>query len=206
MREKPEEKYIRMTQIESGYWQQGLIVAGIDEAGRGPLAGPVFTGCVVLDPDTKILGIDDSKKLSEKKREALYEEILAKARFARIGRAEPEEIDSVNILQATKNAMERAAEGSGAHIYLIDSVKGLHLPGQCVPRDHADADSYMVAAASILAKVGRDRLMKEMDLLYPQYGFARHKGYGTAEHIAAIRQYGPCPIHRMSFIQKFLEK
>ena len=205
MRETAEEKYIRMTREEREYWDKGLTLAGIDEAGRGPLAGPVFAGCAVISPDVRILGVDDSKKLSEKKREALFEEILERADFAGIGRAEPEEIDRVNILEATKKAMERAAEGSHAHIYIVDSVKGLSLPGAASPRNHADADSYLVAAASILAKVARDRLMREMDERYPQYGFARHKGYGTAEHIAAIRKYGPCPIHRMTFIQKFLE-
>ena len=206
MREKPEAKYIRMTAQERLYWEKGLSVAGIDEAGRGPLAGPVFAGCVVLGKETVLLGVDDSKKLSEKKREVLFEEILARAEFAGIGRAEPDEIDAVNILNATKNAMQRAAQGSHAQVYLIDSVKGLVLPGEALPKNHADAESYMVAAASILAKVARDRLMREMDEIYPQYGFARHKGYGTAEHIAAIRKYGPCPIHRMSFIQKYLEK
>ena len=205
MRETPEEKYLRMTAWEREYWEKGLTVAGIDEAGRGPLAGPVYAGCAVLGPEVRLLGVDDSKKLSEKKREELYERILETAAFAQVGIASAQEIDEINILEATRLAMRRAAEGSRADIYLIDSVKGLALPGEALPRNHADALSYEVAAASILAKVARDRLMREMDERYPQYGFARHKGYGTAEHIAAIRKYGPCPIHRMTFIQKFLE-
>ena len=190
--------------FDLNYKKGGLVVAGMDEVGRGPLAGNVVTACVVMPEEPVIPWIDDSKKLSEKRREAVYEEIMKIARFVGVGQAGPEEIDRLNILNATKEAMRRAAAGAGAQIYLIDAVKGLGLDGEERPIIHGDALSYSIAAASIVAKVTRDRQMLEADRLYPQYGFARNKAYGTKEHIEALKQYGPCPLHRRSFITHFV--
>lgn len=203
-RETPQEKLHRLTEIERALWAQGARVAGIDEVGRGPLAGPVVTACVILPQEALVLGVDDSKKLSEKKREALYEQLLEAASYAVCAWRSPQEIDQMNILNATKSAMEECAAGAvGAH-FLVDAVDGLRLPGEAEVLVHGDALSYMIGAASIVAKVTRDRYMIELDKKYPQYGFAQHKGYGTAQHIAALKEYGPCPEHRMSFITKFL--
>ena len=185
-------------------WEQGVVFGGMDEAGRGPLAGNVVAACVIMPPEPLIEWVDDSKKLSEKRREAVYEEIMKIARFVGVGQADPEEIDRLNILNATKEAMRRAAAGAGAQIYLIDAVKGLGLDGEERPIIHGDALSYSIAAASIVAKVTRDRQMLEADRLFPQYGFARNKAYGTKEHIEALKQYGPCPLHRRSFITHFV--
>lgn len=203
-RETAQEKLVRMTQIEEEIWAEGLLAAGIDEAGRGPLAGPVSAACVVLEKEQCILGVDDSKKLSEKKREELYERIVQEAKYARCVMLGAEEIDRINILQATKRAMEQAAQGAQGCVFLVDAVTGLMLPGEARSLIKGDAKSHMIAAASILAKVTRDRYMRELDERYPQYGFARHKGYGTAEHIAAIREFGPCPEHRRSFLGNIL--
>lgn len=181
-----------------------FVTAGMDEAGRGPLVGNVVTACVVLPREPVILWIDDSKKLSEKRRELVYEEIMQCALFVGIGQATPEEIDRMNILEATKKAMREAAAQVPADVFLIDAVTNLGLNGREMPIIKGDATSYAIAAASIVAKVTRDRQMIELDKQYPQYGFARNKGYGTAEHIRAIREYGPCPAHRMSFIKHFL--
>ena len=198
-RETPQEKLIRLTRIEEELWAQGKIIAGIDEVGRGPLAGPVVTACVSIPRDKLVLGVDDSKKLSEKKREALFDQLKSAADYCETCFMWPETIDEINILNATKRAMEACGAGfSGT--FLIDAVTGLHLPGEIHPLIHGDALSYMIGAASIIAKVTRDRYMIEMDAKYPMYGFARNKGYGTAEHIAALKEYGPCPIHRRSFI------
>ena len=185
-------------------WEQGVVFGGMDEAGRGPLAGNVVAACVIMPPEPLIEWVDDSKKLSEKRREAVYEEIMKIARFVGVGQADPEEIDRLNILNATREAMRRAAAGAEAQIYLIDAVKGLGLDGEERPIIHGDALSYSIAAASIVAKVTRDRQMLEADRLYPQYGFARNKAYGTKEHIEALKQYGPCPLHRRSFITHFV--
>ena len=198
-RETPQEKLIRLTRIEEELWAQGKIIAGIDEVGRGPLAGPVVTACVSIPRDKLVLGVDDSKKLSEKKREALFDQLKSAADYCETCFMWPEIIDEINILNATKRAMEACGAGfSGT--FLIDAVTGLHLPGEIHPLIHGDALSYMIGAASIIAKVTRDRYMIEMDAKYPMYGFARNKGYGTAEHIAALKEFGPCPIHRRSFI------
>lgn len=186
------------------YTAAGQVVAGMDEAGRGPLVGSVVTACVVMPLDTApILWVDDSKKLSEMRREKVFDEIMEKALFVGIGQASPQEIDNMNILQATMQAMRRAAEQIPADVFLIDAVKNLGLKGQEVPIIHGDALSYNIAAASIVAKVTRDRQLKELDARYPMYGFAKNKGYGTKEHIAALQQYGPCPEHRKSFIGHF---
>lgn len=177
------------------------VVAGIDEVGRGPLAGNVVTACVVMPAEPVLPWVDDSKKLSETRREKVFQEIMDIALFVGVGQVSPKEIDRINILEATKKAMREAAAQVPADIFLIDAVTGLGLNGQEVPIIKGDATSYAIAAASIVAKVTRDRQMQELDKLYPQYGFARNKGYGTAEHVAALKEYGPCPAHRRTFIR-----
>ena len=180
-------------------------VCGVDEAGRGPLAGPVCAAAVILPPDIQIEGLNDSKKLTDKKRRALYDVIVERAVSYGIAFADEQEIDEINILQATFLAMRRAFEKLTVtpDIALID---GNRAPGlSCRERTivHGDALSASIAAASILAKVTRDRLMEEYDAQYPQYGFAVHKGYGTQRHYAALREFGACPIHRQTFLRKF---
>ena len=186
------------------YKTGGVVVAGMDEAGRGPLAGNVVTACVVMPEDPVIPWVDDSKKLSEFRREKVFDEIMEHALYVGIGEAAPEEIDEINILEATRKAMRKAAFSVPADIYLIDAVTGLGLNGKEVPIIKGDASSYSIAAASIVAKVTRDRQMKELDRQYPEYGFARNKGYGTKEHIDALKRVGPCPLHRKSFIGHFV--
>lgn len=186
------------------YRQNGLVVAGMDEVGRGPLAGNVVTACVVMPEDPVILWIDDSKKLSESRREKVFEEIMKHALYVGVGEISPEEIDRINILEATKNAMRKAASEVPADIFLVDAVTKLGLKGKEIPIIKGDATSYSIAAASIVAKVIRDRQMIELDKLYPEYGFARNKGYGTKEHIDALKRIGPCPVHRRSFITHFV--
>lgn len=203
-RETPQEKLFRLTSLERELWLEYPLIAGIDEVGRGPLAGPVVTACVCIPQDKLIPGVDDSKKLSEKKRESLYQPLLDAAAYAETCFLPPEIIDEMNILNATKRAMETCAANFTGGLFLVDAVQGLHLPGKIQPLIHGDAISYMIGAASIIAKVARDRYMIELDEKYPMYGFARNKGYGTAEHIAALKKYGPCPEHRRSFIGKIL--
>lgn len=186
------------------YKKNGSVVAGMDEVGRGPLAGNVVTACVVMPDEPVIPWIDDSKKLSESRREKLYDEIMKHALYVGIGEVTPGEIDEINILQATRKAMRAAASAVPADIFLIDAVTDLGLNGQEIPVIKGDASSYSIAAASIIAKVFRDRQMIKLDTLYPEYGFARNKGYGTREHIEALKKYGPCPLHRRSFIGHFI--
>ncbi len=187
----------------------GTCVAGIDEAGRGPLSGPVVCACCVMpmNDGDMIDGINDSKKISEKKREKLFEEIKEKAISYSIAVIPPEVIDDINILQATILGMKNSFEGLNVKpdILLVDAVK-LDVYCKVLPIIKGDATSYNIAASSILAKVTRDRLMREYDKQYPQYGFAKHKGYGTAAHIKAIKEIGPCPIHRRSFIKNFIKE
>lgn len=183
------------------------IVCGVDEAGRGPLAGPVYAAAVILSPDRPIEGLNDSKKLSEKKREALFDVIVERAESYCVASASVEEIEQYNILGATYLAMTRAVHGLSVkpQLALIDGNRippQLGVAAQTVVK--GDAQSESIAAASILAKVTRDRLLIEMDTQYPQYGFAVHKGYGTAAHTAALKEYGPCPEHRPSFLKKIL--
>lgn len=187
--------------------QYGNIVAGVDEAGRGPLAGPVAVACCIPGKDI-IDGVNDSKKLSEKKREELYEKIINTCLNYRVEIIDEKTIDLVNILNATKIGMENAANliGITPDIVLIDAVKGLDLKYNSCSIIKADAKSYAVACASILAKVTRDRIMRKYDEIYPQYGFIKHKGYGTSAHIAAIKKYGPCEIHRRTFIGNFFNE
>ncbi|MCI8764568.1 MAG: ribonuclease HII [Lachnospiraceae bacterium] len=180
-------------------------ICGIDEAGRGPLAGPVVAGAVILPTDCEILYLNDSKKLTEKRREALFLEIKEKAVAWNVGIVDAAEIDQINILQATYEAMRKAITGLEVtpDLLLNDAVE---IPDVQIPQVKiikGDAKSVSIAAASILAKVTRDHLMIEYDQKYPDYGFARHKGYGTGVHIEAIRDYGPCPLHRKTIIRKF---
>ena len=186
-------------------WATGRAFAGIDEAGRGPLCGPVAAACVVMPPEPLLLCVDDSKKLTEKRREALYDQIMETAVYARVALATAEEIDRLNILRATKKAMAEAAKDAPCSLFLVDAVSDLDVRGEVRGIVHGDALCYSIAAASILAKVTRDRLLREMDARWPQYGFAKNKGYGTAEHIAALKAWGPCPEHRRSFIGHFVE-
>lgn len=198
------QRSIDLMTFDMTYKNDGSVVAGIDEVGRGPLAGNVVTACVVM-PDVPIIPwIDDSKKLSESRREKVFEEIMKTALYIGIGQVSPDEIDHINILNATKKAMRQASMTIPADIFLIDAVRDLGLQGREVAIIKGDAKSYSIAAASIVAKVTRDRQMVELDSIYPQYGFARNKGYGTKEHIEAIKKYGPCPIHRKSFIGHFI--
>ena len=182
------------------------LICGVDEAGRGPLAGPVAAGAVILPKDCTILYLNDSKKLSEKRREELFLVIREKAVSYSVGIVGPERIDEINILQATYEAMRQAVSGLGVvpDLLLNDAVTIPELAIPQVPIIKGDAKSVSIAAASILAKVTRDHLMEEYDRQFPQYGFAKHKGYGTAAHVAAIREFGPCPIHRRSFLKNIL--
>lgn len=181
-------------------------ICGIDEAGRGPLAGPVVAGAVILPKDCEILGVNDSKKLSAKKRELLYDEIMEKAVAASVGIVSPRRIDEINILQATYEAMRKAVAGLGTEpdILLNDAVTIPEIVIPQIPIVKGDAKSVSIAAASIIAKVTRDRIMVEYESRFPGYGFASNKGYGSAEHIEALRRLGPTPIHRNSFIGNFI--
>ncbi len=176
---------------------------GMDEVGRGPLAGPVVAACIVMPPEPLISYVNDSKKVSEGRREKLFAELCENALCFGIGSAGPEKIDEINILQATRLAFREAyfSMKTPPEYVLVDALQGLDIPAKQESIVHGDALSYLIAAASIIAKVTRDRYMREMDALYPQYGFARNKGYGTREHIEALRTYGPCPIHRRSFLK-----
>lgn len=181
-------------------------ICGIDEAGRGPLAGPVVAGAVILPKDCDILYINDSKQLSAKKREELYDVIMERAKAAAVGIVSCERIDEINILNATYEAMRQAIEKLRIKpdILLNDAVRIPEVSIPQVPIIKGDAKSISIGAASIIAKVTRDRMMEEYDKLYPQYGFSGHKGYGSAAHIEAIKTYGPCPIHRRTFIKNFV--
>ncbi len=191
--------------FEHKYHDRGLI-CGIDEAGRGPLAGPVVAAAVILPEDANILYLNDSKKLSAKRREELFEEIKETAVAYAVGMAQPQRIDEINILQADYEAMADAVRqlNPQPEMALNDAV---NIPQLTIPQIsiiHGDAKSVSIAAASVLAKVTRDRIMEAYDREYPQYGFAGHKGYGSAAHIEALKKYGPCPIHRRSFIGNFV--
>ena len=193
-----------MLDYENKY--KGKLIAGIDEAGRGPLAGPVVCACVImpLEEDKLIDGINDSKKLTEKKREELYDKIIERAIAYSIVEVDERTIDRINILNATKLGMKRSLDGLKVKpdIVLIDAVKlDTDLPQDNIIK--GDAKSYNIASASILAKVYRDRLMKKLSVKYPQYNFAKHKGYGTKEHIENLKKYGKCELHRETFIKNF---
>lgn len=200
------ERLEAMCVYEKEYAAWGAI-CGIDEAGRGPLAGPVVAGAVILPKDEKILYVNDSKKLSEKKREMLYDEIMDRALAVGVGIVGPERIDEINILQATYEAMRMAVAQLKVQpdILLNDAVTIPDLKVRQVPIVKGDAKSISIAAASIIAKATRDRLMREYGQVFPEYEFASNKGYGTKSHIEALKTYGPTPIHRRTFIQHFVQ-
>ena len=201
---------------ENSYAATHSFIAGVDEAGRGPLAGPVVAACCILPEDAVILHLNDSKKLSEKRREALFPEIQENAIAYGVGIVDEARIDEINILQADYEAMRIALQKTsdmlkakgltdkGPDLLLNDAVTIPDVEIEQIPIIKGDAKSVSIAAASVLAKVTRDHLMQQYDTEYPQYGFAKHKGYGTAAHIAALKEFGPCPIHRRSFIKKFV--
>lgn len=202
---KEKQRIEEMKVYENTYSHVGWI-CGIDEAGRGPLAGPVVAGAVILPEDSQILWLNDSKKLSAKKREELYDVIMEEAIAVGVGYASPARIDEINILQATYEAMREAIQKLSVkpQILLNDAVTIPQIEIPQVPIIKGDAKSVSIAAASIIAKVTRDRLMEEYDKLMPEYGFASHKGYGSKSHIEAIQKYGPTPIHRTTFIKNFV--
>ena len=207
MKEKEEQRLLELKKIDKQYYDMNMkYVCGIDEAGRGPLAGPVVVASVIMKPDSMIEGVNDSKKISEKKREKLYELITHEAISYGVGIITQEEIDDINILQATKKGLTNSLNSMDIKpdMILVDALKGIDTLGiPYLSIIKGDATSYSIAAASIIAKVTRDRIMREWDKVYPEYGFATHKGYGTAKHIEAIRQYGLCPLHRRSFCKNF---
>ena len=218
MKEQEFERLKEIKKIEEEIYLKGAqSIAGIDEAGRGPLAGPVVVACVVMPRDSMIEGVNDSKKVSEKKREKLYDEIIQEAIAYGVGIISQEEIDKINILNATKEGLilaikemekdlkEKQRGFEKPEIILVDALTKIdtdHIPYRSIIK--GDAKSYSIAAASIIAKVTRDRIMREWDEVYPMYGFAKHKGYGTASHIAAIKEYGLCPLHRRSFVKNIV--
>jgi ribonuclease HII len=205
--EKELERLESMTIYEKNAYMDGHnLIAGVDEAGRGPLAGPVVAAAVVLPRNTLIPGLNDSKKLSATKRDRLYEEILEKALSYSIGIVDEKTIDEINILNAAKKAMKIAVTtlSHNPDIVLVDAVNIDDIPHNQIPIIKGDSLSISIAAASIIAKVTRDRMMIELCSKYPKYGFSKHKGYGTKEHIEAIKKEGICPIHRMSFIKNFI--
>lgn len=203
---KEDERLYAMLSFERTY-QEYEAICGIDEAGRGPLAGPVVAGAVILPKGCTIRYLNDSKQLSEKKREQLFEEIMEKAETVGVGIVSPARIDEINILQADYEAMRQAVGQLKVmpDLLLNDAVTIPDVPVKQVPIIKGDARSLSIAAASIIAKVTRDRLMAEYDKVMPEYGFAVHKGYGTAAHIEALRKYGPSPIHRKTFIKNFVQ-
>lgn len=218
-----EKELIRLTElkkIEEELYKGKEIktIAGIDEAGRGPLAGPVVVACALMPRNSMIEGVNDSKKVSEKKREKIYEEIISEAIGYGVSIIGQNEIDEINILQATKKGVTEAIKNMEQNLklnielgiekpdaILVDALTKIDTDG--IPYKsiiHGDAISYSIACASIIAKVTRDRIMRQWDEVYPQYGFSKHKGYGTAAHISALKEYGPCPLHRTSFIKNFI--
>lgn len=205
MKEKEIERLINLKQIEQEFYEEGdKIICGIDEAGRGPLAGPVVVAAVIMPKDSMIEGVNDSKKVSEKKRERLYEQIIKEAISYSVGIIDQKEIDEMNILNATKKGLTLAIKELKVRPdrILVDALTKIdtcHIPYTSIIK--GDAKSYSIAVASIIAKVTRDRIMREWDEVYPQYGFEKHKGYGTQKHIEAIKEYGLCPLHRLSFVK-----
>lgn len=217
MKEKEFNRLQELQKIESKLYENGIkSICGIDEAGRGPLAGPVVVASVIMPQNSMIEGVNDSKKVSEKKRELLYEEITKEALAYGVGIIDQNEIDRINILNATKeglticirelerNLKEKQRDFDKPEIILVDALTKIDTDGISYRSIiKGDAKSYSIAAASIIAKVTRDRIMRKWDEVYPQYGFAKHKGYGTAEHITAIKKYGLCPLHRKTFVKNF---
>ena len=218
MTEKELLRLQEIQKIERELYQKGVkSICGIDEAGRGPLAGPVVVASVIMPEGSMIEGVNDSNKVSEKKREKLYEQIIEEAVAYGVGIIDQNEIDRINILNATKEGLilcikelekdlkEKNRGIEKPEIILVDALTKIdtdHIPYQSIIK--GDAKSYSIAAASIIAKVTRDRIMRQWDEVYPEYGFAKHKGYGTAMHISAIKQYGICPLHRKTFVKNFI--
>lgn len=218
MKEKEFERLTVIKEIEENLYNEGITsIAGIDEAGRGPLAGPVVVASVIMPRKSMIEGVNDSKKVSEKKREKLYEEIINECIAYGVGIINQEEIDKINILNATKEGLTKAIKEmennlkeknqkiEKPEIILVDALTKIdtdHIPYRSIIK--GDSKSYSIAAASIIAKVTRDRIMRQWDEVYPMYGFAKHKGYGTAAHMEAIREYGLCPLHRRSFVKNIV--
>lgn len=207
MKEKEQERLKKLKEIEKEWYQKGAKrICGIDEAGRGPLAGPVVVAAVIMPENSMIEGVNDSKKVTEKKREKLYDEITSNAIAWGVGIIDQNEIDEINILNATKKGLKKALIEliEKPDIILVDALTGidtLGIPYQSIIK--GDAKSYSIAAASIVAKVTRDRIMRQWDEIYPEYGFEKHKGYGTKAHIEAIKDYGICPLHRKTFVKSF---
>ena len=208
IKEKELERLTNLKSMEKELYSKGFeYICGIDEAGRGPLAGPVVVAGVIMPKDSMIEGVNDSKKVSEKKREKLYDVILEEAISYSVAVIGQDVIDEINILNATKQGVTTVVEELDVkpNLILVDALTHINTKG--IPYDSiikGDAKCYNIAAASIIAKVTRDRIMREWDEIYPQYGFINHKGYGTAKHIEAIKEHGPCPIHRRSFIKNFI--
>lgn len=205
--EKEQQRLEKMLEFERKYGDAFTCICGIDEAGRGPFAGPVVAGAVVLPVGLKIEGLNDSKQVSARRREELYDEIKEKAVSYGIGMSSPARIDEINILQATYEAMQHAVEDLSVvpDLLLNDAVTIPQIPIKQVGIVKGDARSLSIAAASIMAKVTRDRLMVEYAELYPEYGFEKNKGYGSLEHREALQKYGPCPIHRHTFIHNYVK-
>ena len=208
MKEKELERLTKLKEIEKDLYQKGFQnICGIDEAGRGPLAGPVVVAGVIMPQDSIIEGVNDSKKVSEKKREKLYDLILEEAISYSVAIIGQDNIDEINILNATKQGVTKVVEELDVEPDLIVVDALTHINTKGIPYNSivkGDAKCYNIAAASIIAKVTRDRIMRQWDEIYPQYGFSAHKGYGTAKHITAIKEYGLCPIHRRSFTKNFV--
>ena len=211
-KETERKRLLEMSEFENKFPE--YIIAGIDEAGRGPLAGPVVAACVVLDRDKEIFYLNDSKKLSEKRRDTLYDEIITSAKAYGIGIIDEKVIDEINILEATHLAMKEAFENANKmyfekyheniNMLFVDALKIKNIDVKQVSIVHGDALSISIAAASIIAKVTRDRMMIEYDKKYPEYGFIKHKGYGTKAHIDKLKEIGACELHRKSFIKNFV--
>ena len=208
MKEKEILRLNEMKKIEEEIYKKGIkLIGGIDEAGRGPLAGPVVVACAVMPRDSMIEGVNDSKKVSEKKREKLYEEIVNSAISYGVGIIDQKEIDFMNILNATKFGLTTSIKNleEKPEFILVDALTNIDtckIPYKSIIK--GDAKCYSIACASIIAKVTRDRIMREWAEIYPQYGFEKHKGYGTKMHIEAIKEYGICPLHRKSFVKNFI--
>lgn len=207
MKEKEIERLTILKKEENKLYNENIkYICGIDEAGRGPLAGPVVVGAVILPENSFIEGVNDSKKVSEKKREKLYDLITEEAIAYSVGIVDQKTIDEINILNATKLGVKRALEAlrQKPEIIMVDALNNMDTLGiPYISVVKGDTKNYCIAAASIIAKVTRDRMMREWDEVYPIYGFSKHKGYGTAEHIRIIKENGPCPLHRKSFIKNF---
>lgn len=207
MKEKEFERLTKIKEVEKDLYNKGFKnICGIDEAGRGPLAGPVVVAGVIMPKDSMIEWVNDSKKVTERRREILYEKIKEEAISYSIAVIDHNIIDDINILNATKQGVTEVVDGLAVKpdLIIVDAVTHINTRGiPYEPIIKGDAKCYNIAAASILAKVTRDRIMRQWDEIYPQYGFAAHKGYGTARHIAAIKEYGLCPIHRITFTKHF---